>query len=209
MEKQVKTHHPWRVRFSIGIVMLLIAFLGLVVMSIHRTIGWHYWQGTVFVFAALSFVLSVCIRKNPNVMKPATLWHEVLLWTGALASVGMVSVIENVGVIGRFEGSLVILLLIAFATYIAGVYIDWMLILIGITLGAFAMLAALTAGYIYIISLSALFVLFIVFFFCIHHYHRRKYLQQKENEREDNAADQQGGNAMSHDITDLQSRDRK
>ncbi len=51
-----------------------------------------------------------------------TLWHEAAHWAGLIASIFIAAYFVRIGMIGRFEASLLTLLLLALATYLAGVY---------------------------------------------------------------------------------------
>ena len=77
------------------------------------------------------------------------------------------------GLIGRFEASLLTLLLLSLATYLAGIYIETSLVLIGIMLGGFAMGIAFLDEYLYNILLPMTILGGILLVLLIHHAHKK------------------------------------
>src|ERR1700676_2866548 len=52
-EKTMQPAHPWKARLSVGIIMLVLAFLGMVVTDVRTVGGWDYWKWMVPVYAIL------------------------------------------------------------------------------------------------------------------------------------------------------------
>ena len=82
-----------------------------------------------------------------------TLWHECVHWLGLVLAVYLISVFVKIGLMGRFEAGLVVLVLLALTTFIAGIYLEPTFFVIGIFLGLFALTAALLAEYLYVIMI--------------------------------------------------------
>ena len=81
------------------------------------------------------------------------LWNELLQWAGLGLAVGLIALFVHVGLMGKFDAGLAIMVLLALTTFTAGIYSEPMFIVIGLLLGIFAAAGAFFANYIYLIIL--------------------------------------------------------
>jgi len=63
------------------------------------------------------------------------------------------------GVLGRFEAGLVIVVILALTTFIAGIYVDPSYIIVGVALGLFAAAGAFAQEYLYYFMIPVLVLL--------------------------------------------------
>ncbi len=150
--------HPWRARLAVGLIMLILAFIGLVVTDVKSTGGWDYWLWVVPAYAVLALWLSWYLRRHSHSLSLVSIWHELLHWLVLGAFVILVSVFVQQGIVGRLIAALFVLTLLAQAVFLAGVYIDTTFLAIGAVLGLFALLVSTTAEYLYAFSIPLLFV---------------------------------------------------
>lgn len=148
-----KHHHHWKMRLVVGLIMLILSFIGLIVSDIRQNGAWTFWRVMVPVFAVLCLFLSWYLRRKQHVVSPTTIWHELVQWLGLALAVYLTSVYVNIGLMGRFEAGLVVLTLLSLNIFITGIYVEATFFVIGILLGIFALGAALLAEYIYTIML--------------------------------------------------------
>lgn len=148
--------HPWKARLIVGILMLFLAFLGMVFTDVFRSGGWDYWKWMVGVYAILALWLSWYIRRRQEVLSPITLGHELIHWVGVVATVFMVSYFVYLGIISRFVAGIFDLTLLSLGVFLAGIYIESTFILIGIVLGMMALLSAVVTEYLYAIVIPIL-----------------------------------------------------
>ncbi|HEX2579783.1 MAG TPA: hypothetical protein VHK67_05225 [Rhabdochlamydiaceae bacterium] len=141
--------HPWKARLSVGLIMLALAFFGMVVTQIEALGGWDYWKWMVPVYAILALWLSWYVKRKQQTVSPITIWHEVLHWLGLIGTIFLVSDLVHLGTISRFIAGLFHLILISLAVFLAGIYIESIFLLIGIVLGIFAFLTAMLVQYMY------------------------------------------------------------
>lgn len=155
--------HPWKARLSVGIIMLALAFLGMVVTDVRSVGGWDYWKWMVPVYALLALWLSWYVKRKQQTLSPITIWHEVLHWLGLIGAIFLVSHLVHLGTISRFIAGIFHLILLSLALFLAGIYIESIFILIGIVLGVFALLTAMLVQYIYVfiipIAIAAVLVI--------------------------------------------------
>lgn len=174
MQKDIQAHpkHPFRARAAVALIMLALSFVGLVITDIKRTGALTYWQIMVPIFALLCLGLSLYIRRTVDVIRPVSIWHEVLHWVGLGGSVCLVWYFVRIGSIGRFEAGLFVLTLLALATFLVGVYVDYSFLIIGLMLGIFAGAAAFVEEYLFSIMLPLTIAVGAGLYFFIRYRHR-------------------------------------
>ena len=158
----MQTRHPWKARLGVGIIMLFLAFLGMVITDIRQSGGWDYWKWVVPVYALLALWLSWYVRQKMQILTPITLGHEVLHWLGVIAAVFMVSFFVHLGIISRFIAGIFDLTLLSLGVFLAGVYIEATFIFIGIVLGLLAVMSAFVVQYLYAVMVPILLGGFII-----------------------------------------------
>jgi hypothetical protein len=68
--------HPWTARFIVGIIILLLAFIGLILTNMKAAGAWRFWQITTILVALLALGLSFYLKRIKKV--PST----VLIYIG-------------------------------------------------------------------------------------------------------------------------------
>jgi hypothetical protein len=129
--------------------MLVLAFLGMVITDIRTEGGWDYWRWVVPVYAILALWLSWYVKRKQHPINSITIGHELLHWIGLICAIFLVSHLVQLGTISRFIAGIFHLILLGLAVFLAGIYIEHTFILIGIILGVFALLTAITVQYMY------------------------------------------------------------
>lgn len=173
------TGHPWKARLSVGIIMLILAFFGIVVSDVHTNGGWIYWKWIVPVYALLALWLSWYTKRKKQIASPITIVHEILHWAALIAAVFLVSHLVSIGILSRFIGGIFDLVLLSLTVFIAGIYIEPIFILIGIVLGFFSLFTALVSQYIYAITIPIIVTAIIIVFLYVWMNRRKKNFQNK------------------------------
>ena len=167
----------WKIRFIFVCLLVILAFIGLVVTDVKEDGGWWYWRLIIPVFAISSIWLSWYMRKKSLPQKGRLIWQELVHWLGLVFAVLLVSKIVNIGIMGRFEASIMILILLALTTFTAGVYTEFTFIFVGLLLGFVAYGVAFLDQYLYAIMIPlTLMAIGSVFYFIYHkkHIHQDK-----------------------------------
>lgn len=159
--------HPWRMRFIVGLIMIILSLVGLIVSTLRQDGAWNYWRIMVPVYAIICLFLSWYLRKKEESLSPVKIWHEVLHWFGLLLAVYLVSLFVEQGLIERFGGSLAVLTLLAFGLFAAGVYIEITFMLIGALLGLFSIGAGVIAEYLYTVMIPLAIIAAVILFFLV------------------------------------------
>ena len=71
----MKPKHPWGARLSVGVAMLILAFLGIILTDLRTEGGWGYWKWTVPIYALMALWLSWYERRTKEALSPITLMH--------------------------------------------------------------------------------------------------------------------------------------
>lgn len=158
--------HPWRARLIVGLIMLVFAFIGLIVTDIWKDGAWNYWRYMSPVYALMSLWLSWS-RRGAGHELAMTLWHELAHWLGLIGAVWLMTGFVKLGLIGRFEASMQVLVLLALTVFTNGIYTEHSFIIIGIALGLLAAVVAFINKYLFAIMLPvlALALIAIIWFF--------------------------------------------
>ncbi|MBM3184171.1 MAG: hypothetical protein FJZ64_02570 [Chlamydiae bacterium] len=141
--------HPWKARLGVGVIMIVLAFLGMVVTDVRSEGGWDYWKWMVPVYAILALWLSWYVKRKQQTISPITIWHEILHWAGLIAAIFLVSYLVHLGTISRFIAGIFHLILLSLGVFLAGIYIESIFLLIGIILGIFALVTAFLVQYMF------------------------------------------------------------
>lgn len=150
--------HPWEARLTVAAAMLILAFVGIIATNVISSGGWAYWRAVVPVYAALALWLSWYVRRNSDVVRPITIWHEVLHWIGLFLAIFLVEVYVQSGLLSRALASLFALTLLSLTVFTIGVYIEATFILIGIILGIFAAIVSVAIEYLYAFTIPILLI---------------------------------------------------
>ena len=156
MEKEnivQREKHSSKVRIGGALFLLVLSIIGLIVSDLRTNKAWDYWMGMVPVFALVCLFLSWYLHRRPKGNIKAMLWNELLQWAGLGLAVGLIALFVHVGLMGKFDAGLAIMVLLALTTFTAGIYSEPMFIVIGLLLGIFAAAGAFFANYIYLIIL--------------------------------------------------------
>jgi hypothetical protein len=141
----------WKPRFIVGIIMICLAFIGMIVTHVKADGAWLYWRIMTPIYAALCIGLSIYMR-NKEIRKSIwTIWHEIFHWIGLLLAVLLVNVLVQMGFSSRYQAGIEVLLLLSLSTFLAGVYTEPSFIIIGIALGLFIVVIAFLNQYLYFI----------------------------------------------------------
>lgn len=166
---------PWKARLVVCLLLLLFSVIGLIFTDISPKSAWNYWRVMVPIFAVLCLWLSWYLRRKnySTVNFTHTFWQEILHWIALMVAVYLIMLLVDDGLMGRLEAGLVVLILLAFSIFVAGIYIDVSFMWIGIVLGIFVALASFVTAYLSIIMIPVAIIAAVVIFFLIRRAHSK------------------------------------
>ena len=165
--------HPWKARFVVGIIMIVLSFVGLILSNLSDGGAEMYWKIVTPLFAILSIWLSCYLRRKGNSFSLATLVREVFHLIAMLLAVFLFCLFVKTGTMGKFAADIAILTTLALTLFIAGIYIEPSFIFIGIAMGLFSAGASYMAAYLYT-ALLPIAVLAIIILFVFAYFKRKK-----------------------------------
>jgi hypothetical protein len=152
---------------NLGTVMIALLSLNVVGIAVTKfAVGFSqwYWLGMVII-TALACAFIVRSRAKQSELNMATMMkHEVLFWLAILAAVNLVFFMNQVDRLDASNTGLVILLLLALATFLAGLRLGWQLCLLGGLLSFALVIAAYLAQFLWIVLLGGLIAVATLFY---------------------------------------------
>ncbi len=163
----------WKARLIVSLIMLLLAFIGLIIMDLHSRSYWIFSQVMSGSYAILSLWLFWYLHRGQHEVQGSTIWHQLLHWLGLLLAVYITSIFVNTGVMASLQAGLMTLTLLALTIFLAGVYTDVSFMLIGIMLAIFAVGAALVQAYLSALMIPIILLTALIIYIILHREKKR------------------------------------
>jgi len=141
----------------VGLMFFSIVGVGITDASV-RMSHW-YWTAMVPVFFGACLFIEWQAAKKTHVSPRSVVIKQIQHWLGLLAGIYLTFFLHNIGSLNNETTGLILLLIIALTTYLAGVTMGWMFRLLGIFLGLSLFLVAYVENYIWIIIVLSVMVL--------------------------------------------------
>ncbi len=117
-----------------GLVLLALAFAGIAASDVSAAGTQGYWTLITIVFALAAFVVE-WQHSGPDFRFTRSALRLGLHWVGVFAAVQLVYLFIASGRLANADTGLVNGLILALGTFLCGVYVNWRLMVLGITLG--------------------------------------------------------------------------
>lgn len=156
-----------KVTFFISLTMIVTAIFGVVLLQTKSDFSLPYLEALCVFFAFLCVFLGCYHRKIKKKETLSTVFHELFHWLGLLCVVVIISRLVSIGAFSRYASSLMVLLLLAFSTFVAGVYVEFVLMIVGAILALSTLVLAFFNEYLYSVFIPALLVIAAIWFFAI------------------------------------------
>ncbi|MFA5985372.1 MAG: hypothetical protein WC782_15250 [Methylococcaceae bacterium] len=158
-------HYHW---YILGGLMLL-SILGVAIVDATEVVSHWYWLALVPVFFSACLYVEWDATKESGVSARTIVFKQVLHWSGLLIAVFLAFFLRNIGSLDNQTTGLVLLLLLALTTFLAGVTMGWLFRLLGIFLGLSLYFVAYMEHYLQMILWAALGI-FVLFHFLIRYF---------------------------------------
>jgi len=153
-------HKPWyrRLRYTewTVVVLMVLALIGIATTYYRTQTSYRYWLVMVPVFgiACASIEWSRARRRGKSGL--GIVRDQSIHWLGVLAAVYLVYLLLTEGMLDNSNAGLVIILILALATFLAGVHLGWRIYLVGAFLGAIIAMQIFFQAYIWLLVLVGL-----------------------------------------------------
>ncbi len=160
----VSSKRRFQVEEAVLILLLIFSLAGVGITNFSAIDGYWYWMVMIFIFGLSAMLLGFVKAKRGDLLV-RELWAEQSLhWLGVMAIVGAVFSLLHAGMLEEDSTGLVILLILALATYLDGIRLGWRFSMVGVFLAASAVAVAHIDQYMWvIIPLAIVIVAFTIF----------------------------------------------
>ncbi len=156
------------------LVLLGCSFIGVAITNISPANSHTYWMAMVPVFFITSLVTEWPNVRSGKYPWKTVVWNHSLQWLALLAAAQMVFVIQQIGRLNNETTGLILLLLFALSTFVAGIRMGWIFRLAGLFLAAGLLVLAYIERYLWVLIIVAVLILF------IHHFITRHSRQESQ-----------------------------
>lgn len=149
---------------GIFIALVLFALIGVVIADISPADAHGFWILMLGVFAAASIY---CGRQHTDVNGnpvAGTVLKQVIHWGGALVAILCVYTLLHTGRINYEEAGLIMLLVLALATFLAGTHAGWRFYVLGSLLAITTVVAAYLEEFMWVILLLGVAIIAVTYF---------------------------------------------
>jgi len=140
----------------IMILLVLLAIIGIGFTDFSTLLSHWYWLAMVVVIGIACIVMEWSRARKKGLSATTIVKKEVFIWLGVLVAINLVHFIFHSGRLDSENTGLVILLILALATFLAGLRQDWRLCLLGVLLGGALILATYLEEFLWIVLMVVL-----------------------------------------------------
>ena len=137
----------------IQLALLVLVVIGVGISYFLPDKSYRYWVAMVPIFgiACTSSEWSRLRRQNLGIWK--TVRNQLIHWFGVLVSVYLVHMLLNIQLLTKQNAGLVVLLMLALGTFLAGLQLGWRLYVLGAFLWIILVMAAYLQGSLWVMIL--------------------------------------------------------
>lgn len=154
----------------IFLLLMILSVIGVAITDFSRKYSPLFWFAMVPVFAVSCLIIEWTRARRSGMSRLSILQTQFLIWLGLLAAVSITYVLLFTGRLNYENTGLVMLLLLALATYFTGLILDYRLCLLGISLATTLLVMALLEEYLWVVVLLGVVAVAVTF----HHISKKK-----------------------------------
>jgi hypothetical protein len=124
------------------IILLVLALVGIALTDLYPARSLLYWQAVVPAFAVLCIIAQWSRMGSERHSRLRLIWTQVLHWGAVLLVMRLLFVHDVQKLLDSDITGLVLLYLLALGTFLAGIYLDWRLGVVGVFLAVSALAVA-------------------------------------------------------------------
>jgi hypothetical protein len=157
----------WKIRLSVLCAMLVLALAGMGFTQASRSGSWEFWLFIVLVYAGLSLWRSSRSAKQSGQSVGKRLARELSHWGILLVFLFVLLMLERREIVNRDSASYFAVMMLALTCCLAGVHVDWLLLVLGVVLIIMSVAMAMLEQYSVVLWLimTAVAVLGAAFFY--------------------------------------------
>jgi len=156
--------HQFFISEALLSLLLVLCFIGIAYTdaSGRRSMDFWLWMVPVFAVAAIIMEWSHAIHKAKQDYN--FIWQQALHWLAVFIALKVIFILLHIGRLPNDGASFVLITIMSLGTFLAGVYINWRFLLLGIFIALAAIFAAYLEAYMWVLIPIALVIIIIGFF---------------------------------------------
>lgn len=143
---------------AILVLLLILSLIGIGIMSYSPGDGYAYWLIMVAVFCLFAIIIGWLQSKHRSEDFKLVFREQSIHWATSLLVVGGVFLIHQSGRITQQDVGLVVLLILSLSTMLDGLRVGWRFSLVGLFLGAAAVVSIYTSYFFWMEIVIALII---------------------------------------------------
>ncbi len=160
-------HHPdgWfhRIFISEAILslLLILCFIGIAYTDVvgGRSINFWLWMIPVFAIAAIVLEWSRYIKGEIDSFH--FIRQQILHWTAVFIAVKVIFILLQLGRLPNNATAFVLMMIMSLSTFLAGIYVGWRFLVLGIFIAMATIVAAYLETYVWVLIPVVIFIVFI------------------------------------------------
>jgi hypothetical protein len=140
----------------IMILLVLLAIVGIGITDFSPQLSHWCWLAIIVITGIACLVMEWSRARKKGLSATTIVKKEVFIWLSVLVAVNLVYFLFHSGRLDSENTGLVILLILALATFMAGLRQDWRLCLLGVFLGGALILATYLEEFLWIVLMVVL-----------------------------------------------------
>ena len=156
--------HDLRVFEIIFVALVVLSLIGVGITDFSPARSYWYWFAMAPIFAGACLVMEWSQARREGTSWLSIVRTQLFTWLGLLAAVQVVFLLLRAGRLTYESTGLVILLLLALTTFIAGIHLGYQLCLLGGFLGLTLLMVAYLEQYVWVIAFLAVLGAIVIFY---------------------------------------------
>ena len=133
------------------VFLLLLSAMGIGVTDWQPEWGFNYWLSMAPIFGVTCLATGWSAARSQGQSPSRVIVSQVLHWLGLAAALWIMFLFSmETGRINNADMGLVSLVLLALATFLVGVHVDWRFCIVGVVLGCTALLVAVVEQFLWL-----------------------------------------------------------
>ncbi len=133
-----------------------LSYIGIALTRVSPGTSQFYWMIVIPIFGVISYFAQVQLLGSDTGKWSGLLRTQLFHWIGLWVAVLLTYRLLGVGLLDYESVGFVVLVLMAFAFFLQGVYVDWRFYIVGVFLAASLLVAMYVAAYLWILLALAI-----------------------------------------------------
>lgn len=153
----------WKMALIAGILMVLLALLGVGLTTTSRSAAPAYWVALVPIYGLICIATAAArVRQGETAARPA-IARQVLHWVAIGVALALDFWVRGTGEETGAAAGLNALLLLALGCFLAGIHLDWLFTLVGVLLALVLVVVAKAEQYLWLIFVVGVVAILVMF----------------------------------------------